>query len=99
MWLKKKGKNEWYIITHRIRIILGANLCLLIFCGTYDEIALFSSLQLRNSASDSGWELLSVFMCVIMIILAFYLIGLLGYLSYSYQKIKKDAKKNKLTVR
>ena len=42
--LKKQKQNEWYLIIHRMKFIAGSNMIILIFCGTYDEIALFASL-------------------------------------------------------
>lgn len=42
--VKKKANENLVIIFERMRIILGSNLFLLIFCGAYDEIALYTSL-------------------------------------------------------
>ena len=57
---------------------------LLIFCGAYDEIALFTSLQLRSNTNNSGWEVFSTILCIAMVVASLSLIFLIGYLCYKY---------------
>lgn len=44
MIFKSKGNKNLILIFERMRIILGSNLFLLIFCGAYDEVTLYASL-------------------------------------------------------
>jgi len=57
--------------------------------GGYDEIALYSSLELRTLNINSFWESFGLIICLAMLLLAFLVIFWNGWLVYKYQKIRK----------
>jgi len=63
----KKGPKY---VFERLKIITKWNFCLLLFCSNYDEIALFSSLELRTIAIRSAYSTVSTVICVVFLLLS-----------------------------
>lgn len=80
------GYNGLKYFFERLRIITKWNFVLLLFCSNYDEIALFSSLELRTIEWRTGFSALSTLACILFVILA------ISVLVGNYVLIKKHRK-------
>ena len=75
---------------HHFKIVVRWNLLLLIFCGNFDEVALYSSLEFKTLRINNFLTFLSFAFSLAFVGAALFVIGQTVYIVYKYQKIKRS---------
>jgi len=77
---RKRAKKEAIRLSYQLQYVFRWNLFLLVFCGSYDEITLFSFLDLRSVDKHTGIDIFSSLCAIAMLIIGFALLGQILYL-------------------